>query len=67
VLSFDFLDSVGACLVGDPERVVRAARRYAAAGCDLLLCLPQPHSIPQDKVRRSLELLGKYVIPAFRG
>ena len=67
VLSFDSLDSVGACLVGDPERVVRAARRYAAAGCDLLLCLPQPHSIPQDKVRRSLELFGKYVIPALRG
>jgi alkanesulfonate monooxygenase SsuD/methylene tetrahydromethanopterin reductase-like flavin-dependent oxidoreductase (luciferase family) len=66
-LSFDALDSVGACLVGDPDRVLRAARRFAAAGCDLLICVTQPHAIPHDKVRRSLELLGKHVIPALRG
>jgi alkanesulfonate monooxygenase SsuD/methylene tetrahydromethanopterin reductase-like flavin-dependent oxidoreductase (luciferase family) len=65
VLSFDFLDSVGACLVGDPERVVRAARRYAAAGCDLLLCLVQPWKIAHAKVMQSIELLGRYVIPEF--
>jgi alkanesulfonate monooxygenase SsuD/methylene tetrahydromethanopterin reductase-like flavin-dependent oxidoreductase (luciferase family) len=67
ILSFDFMDSVGACLVGDPERAIRAARRYAEAGCDLLLCLVQPHSIPHAKVRRSIDLFGKHVIPALRG
>jgi alkanesulfonate monooxygenase SsuD/methylene tetrahydromethanopterin reductase-like flavin-dependent oxidoreductase (luciferase family) len=64
VLSFDYLDSIGACLVGDPERVIATARRYAAAGCDLLLCLAQPRAIPHAKVLRSLELLGEQVIPA---
>jgi alkanesulfonate monooxygenase SsuD/methylene tetrahydromethanopterin reductase-like flavin-dependent oxidoreductase (luciferase family) len=64
VLSFDFLDSVGACLVGDPERVIATAKRYAAAGCDLLLCLAQPHAIPHAKVLRSIELIGEHVIPA---
>jgi alkanesulfonate monooxygenase SsuD/methylene tetrahydromethanopterin reductase-like flavin-dependent oxidoreductase (luciferase family) len=64
VLTFDYLDSVGACLVGDPERVIATAKRYRAAGCDLLLCLAQPHAIPQPKVLRSLELLGEHVIPA---
>jgi alkanesulfonate monooxygenase SsuD/methylene tetrahydromethanopterin reductase-like flavin-dependent oxidoreductase (luciferase family) len=63
-LTFDYLDSVGACLVGDPERVIATAKRYRAAGCDLLLCLAQPHAIPHPKVLRSLELLGEHVIPA---
>jgi alkanesulfonate monooxygenase SsuD/methylene tetrahydromethanopterin reductase-like flavin-dependent oxidoreductase (luciferase family) len=63
-LTFDYLDSVGACLVGDPDRVIATARRYAAAGCDLLLCLVQPHAIPHAKVLRSIELLGERVLPA---
>jgi alkanesulfonate monooxygenase SsuD/methylene tetrahydromethanopterin reductase-like flavin-dependent oxidoreductase (luciferase family) len=64
VLSFDYLDGVGACLVGDPDRCIATARRYAAAGCDLLLCLAQPWKIPHEKVLRSIELLGERVIPA---
>jgi alkanesulfonate monooxygenase SsuD/methylene tetrahydromethanopterin reductase-like flavin-dependent oxidoreductase (luciferase family) len=63
-LTFDYLDKTGACLVGDPVRCIETARRYAAAGCDLLLCLVQPHRIPHAKVMRSIELLGEHVIPA---
>jgi len=66
-LSFDYLDKIGACLVGDPDRIVATARRYEAAGCDLLLCLMQPHAIPHPRVLRSIELVGRHVIPAFRG
>lgn len=62
-LTFDFLESSGACLVGDPDRCVEVARRYEAAGCDLLLCLVQPWKIPHAKVMKSIELLAKHVLP----
>ena len=43
----------------------RSAKRYEAAGCDLLLCLVNPYKIPHEKVMRSIELLGEHVIPQF--
>ena len=63
-LTFDFLDGVGATIVGDPDRCIETAKRYKTAGCDLLLCLVQPWKIPHEKVMRSIELLGRHVIPA---
>jgi alkanesulfonate monooxygenase SsuD/methylene tetrahydromethanopterin reductase-like flavin-dependent oxidoreductase (luciferase family) len=65
-LTFDFLDSSGACIVGDPEQCVATAKRYEAAGCDLLLCLVQPYAMDYDAVLRSIELLGTKVLPHFR-
>ncbi|MEX2207164.1 MAG: LLM class flavin-dependent oxidoreductase [Myxococcota bacterium] len=62
-LTYDFLNSTGACIVGDPDTCIETARRYRAAGCDLLLCLVQPWNIPHEKVMQSIELLGKHVIP----
>jgi hypothetical protein len=35
------------------------------AGRDLLLCLVNPYNIPHEQVMRSIELLGKHVLPAF--
>jgi alkanesulfonate monooxygenase SsuD/methylene tetrahydromethanopterin reductase-like flavin-dependent oxidoreductase (luciferase family) len=66
-LTFDVLDAIDAVIVGDPERCVQKARRYQEAGCDLLLCFMQPYNIPAEKVRRSIELVGRYVRPAFKG
>jgi alkanesulfonate monooxygenase SsuD/methylene tetrahydromethanopterin reductase-like flavin-dependent oxidoreductase (luciferase family) len=63
--SFDILDEMDAIVVGDPDTCIRKARRYQEAGCDQLLCLMQPYDIPPDKVMRSIELFGAYVIPAF--
>ena len=63
-LTYDFLEETGACIVGTPEACIETAKRYEAAGCDLLLCLVQPWKIPHAKVMQSIELLGKYVIPA---
>jgi len=65
-LSFDFLRDTGSAVVGDPARCIEIARRYEAAGCDLLLCLVNPYKIPHEKVMRSIRLLGEHVIPAFR-
>ncbi len=64
--NFDLLDEMDAIIVGDPEKCIQKAKRYREAGCDQLLCLMNPHSIPPDKVMRSIELFGEHVIPAFR-
>lgn len=65
-LTYDFLESTGACIVGTPETCVETARRYEAAGCDLLLCLMNPYKIPHRAVMESIELMGKHVIPALK-
>ena len=62
-LNFDYLHDSGSSIVGDPDECVEAARRYEAAGCELLLCLVNPYKIPHDKVMQSIELLGKHVLP----
>jgi alkanesulfonate monooxygenase SsuD/methylene tetrahydromethanopterin reductase-like flavin-dependent oxidoreductase (luciferase family) len=64
-LSFDYLRDSGSALVGDPKRCIELARRYEKAGCDLLLCLVNPYKIPHAKVMRSIELLGRHVLPEF--
>ncbi|MEO8604160.1 MAG: LLM class flavin-dependent oxidoreductase [bacterium] len=64
--SYDLLDDMDAIIVGSPETCIRKARAYFDTGCDQILCLMQPHSIPPDKVMRSIELFGEHVIPAFR-
>ena len=65
-VTFDILDGMDAIIVGDPERCIQKVRRYREAGCDQLLCLMQPHDIASDKVMASVDLFGRYVIPAFR-
>jgi alkanesulfonate monooxygenase SsuD/methylene tetrahydromethanopterin reductase-like flavin-dependent oxidoreductase (luciferase family) len=62
-LSFDYIREAGAAMVGDPDRCIEIAKRYRAAGCDLLFCLLNPYKIPHEQVMRSIELIGKHVIP----
>jgi alkanesulfonate monooxygenase SsuD/methylene tetrahydromethanopterin reductase-like flavin-dependent oxidoreductase (luciferase family) len=65
-VSFQVLDEMDAVIVGSPETCIRKVRRYREAGCDQLLCLMQPYKIPPAKVMTSIDLFGRYVIPAFR-
>ena len=62
-IPFDYIRDSGAALVGSPDRCVEIAKRYELCGCDLLLCLVNPYKIPHAAVMRSIELLGKHVIP----
>ena len=62
-IGFDFIRDTRAAMVGDPDRCIEIARAYEAAGCDLLLCLANPYDIPHAQVMRSLELIGRHVIP----
>jgi alkanesulfonate monooxygenase SsuD/methylene tetrahydromethanopterin reductase-like flavin-dependent oxidoreductase (luciferase family) len=64
-LTFDFLRDSGSAVVGSPGRCIEIAKRYEAAGCDLLLCLINPYKIPHEKVMKSIELLGTKVLPEF--
>ena len=34
---------------------------------DQLIMLMQTESVPHEKVMRSIEMFGKYVIPSFKG
>jgi alkanesulfonate monooxygenase SsuD/methylene tetrahydromethanopterin reductase-like flavin-dependent oxidoreductase (luciferase family) len=63
--SFEYLCESGSAVVGDPDRCIEIAKRYEKSGCDLLLCLLDPYKIPHAAVMRSIELIGKYVIPEF--
>jgi alkanesulfonate monooxygenase SsuD/methylene tetrahydromethanopterin reductase-like flavin-dependent oxidoreductase (luciferase family) len=62
-LSFDYIRDSGAALVGGPDRCIELAKRYEQAGCELLFCLLNPYKIPHAQVMRSIELIGKHVIP----
>lgn len=65
LLGMDYLWDSGAAVVGDPDRCIEIAKRYEAIGVDTLFCLLNPYKIAHDDVMRSIELMGKYVIPEF--
>src|SRR3974390_2302944 len=62
-LTMDYLYDSGAGVVGDPDRCIELCKRYEAVGCELLFCLLNPYNIPHEEVMRSIELIGKHVIP----
>jgi alkanesulfonate monooxygenase SsuD/methylene tetrahydromethanopterin reductase-like flavin-dependent oxidoreductase (luciferase family) len=64
-MTFDYLKDSGSAIVGDPDEVIEACKRYEATGCDMLLCLMNPLKIPHEKVMQSIELMGRYVLPEF--
>jgi alkanesulfonate monooxygenase SsuD/methylene tetrahydromethanopterin reductase-like flavin-dependent oxidoreductase (luciferase family) len=53
----------GAIMVGDPEDCLKVAKKYEAAGVDLLLMLVQVAALPHDKVMQTIDLIGKHVMP----
>ncbi len=56
----------GLC-VGDPEQVARAVQRYADVGVDELGMIPRTSWIePQSLVLRTVETIGREVLPRFR-
>jgi alkanesulfonate monooxygenase SsuD/methylene tetrahydromethanopterin reductase-like flavin-dependent oxidoreductase (luciferase family) len=50
-------------IVGDPAECIRQVQRYADLGIDTLLL--RIDSIPHEKIMRTIDLFGKYVIPHF--
>ena len=64
-LNFDAMMSKNSVIAGDPDEIIRRARLYEEAGVDQLLCLMNPHCIPHDRVLKTIELMGRYVLPEF--
>jgi alkanesulfonate monooxygenase SsuD/methylene tetrahydromethanopterin reductase-like flavin-dependent oxidoreductase (luciferase family) len=52
-------------IAGNPEHCAQELQGYADVGIDEAVLLMQMGSIPGDKVKRSVELIGKEVLPAF--
>ncbi len=66
LLSLEYLESSGACVLGTPEECAKLCEAYEQAGVDLLLCLVNPYRIPHEAVMETIELMGREVIPRFR-
>ncbi|MFZ3561023.1 LLM class flavin-dependent oxidoreductase [Streptomyces sp. BH055] len=60
VADFDAGDMI---LIGDAEAIVRKAKRYADLGIDQLICYVQWGYLEHREILRTIEILGKEVIP----
>ncbi|MEZ4331252.1 MAG: hypothetical protein R3F35_05845 [Myxococcota bacterium] len=52
-------------MVGDPDRWIEIAKRYEAAGCDLLFCPLDPYGMSNEQNMDASEHLGRSVLPEF--
>jgi alkanesulfonate monooxygenase SsuD/methylene tetrahydromethanopterin reductase-like flavin-dependent oxidoreductase (luciferase family) len=56
-------NDVDMIIVGDPERCLEKFLKYEAIGCDQVLCYVQFGHLPHESVMKTIELLGKEIIP----
>ena len=52
-------------IAGDPDSCIEALKKHEATGIDQMMIMMQTETIPHEKVMKSIELFGKYVIPEF--
>lgn len=65
-LDADTLCDRGVIIAGDPDSCIKAAQMYEDIGVDQVIMIMQTETIPHEKVMRSIEMFGKYVLPTFR-
>jgi alkanesulfonate monooxygenase SsuD/methylene tetrahydromethanopterin reductase-like flavin-dependent oxidoreductase (luciferase family) len=53
-------------LIGSPEDVITMLKKYQDAGCDHIMMLMNFGGLPHEKVLKSMELIAKEVMPAFK-
>jgi len=58
------LKESGSLIIGDPDDFIAAVERYRELGIDEVWF--RIDSLPHDKLMRSIELIGRYVIPRFK-
>ena len=56
----------GALCVGSPDTVARHIQTMRDMGVGHVLCWMNFGGLPQDKIRRSMELFAREVMPRFR-
>ena len=62
-MNFEYIKE--AAMMGHPDRCIEIAKRYEAAGCELLFCLLNPYKMTHEQVMFSIELFGKHIIQEF--
>ena len=50
-------------IVGDPEQCIEKMKRYVDIGVDELICYMQFGHLSHDSIMRSLDLIGREVMP----
>jgi alkanesulfonate monooxygenase SsuD/methylene tetrahydromethanopterin reductase-like flavin-dependent oxidoreductase (luciferase family) len=60
---FETLVAEDVIAVGDPDEVLRVARRYEAAGFTHFLAIANFGGLPHKRVLRSMELMARHVLP----
>lgn len=58
-----FKEASGGAIFGSPESCIRAVQKFHDIGCDQLVI--RIDSVPHDKIMKSIEMFGRYVIPHF--
>jgi alkanesulfonate monooxygenase SsuD/methylene tetrahydromethanopterin reductase-like flavin-dependent oxidoreductase (luciferase family) len=51
--------------VGNPDEVVRKLENFQKAGLSQVICFKQAGRIPHANITRSIQRIGKYVLPYF--
>jgi alkanesulfonate monooxygenase SsuD/methylene tetrahydromethanopterin reductase-like flavin-dependent oxidoreductase (luciferase family) len=62
----ELIASAALC-IGDPDAIFRNVSEYERLGFDQFMCLVQFSDITHQESLRTIELIGKHVIPRFRG
>jgi alkanesulfonate monooxygenase SsuD/methylene tetrahydromethanopterin reductase-like flavin-dependent oxidoreductase (luciferase family) len=50
-------------IVGDPDQCIEKMKTYESLGVDQLLCYMQFGDLDHDAIMKSIELIGKHVLP----
>jgi alkanesulfonate monooxygenase SsuD/methylene tetrahydromethanopterin reductase-like flavin-dependent oxidoreductase (luciferase family) len=53
-------------VVGTPDEVIRKFEQLENIGMDQAICLKQAGRIPHANIVRSMELMGRHVLPHFK-
>ena len=65
-LDADTLCDRAVIIAGDPDSCIEALKKHEATGIDQLMIMMQTETVPHEKVMKSIELFGRYVIPEFK-
>ncbi|MBI3743115.1 MAG: LLM class flavin-dependent oxidoreductase [Chloroflexi bacterium] len=55
----------GMFIIGDPDSCIRQLERYEAAGIQHMLCVMQAGRVPHEKIKQSIRMFGKHIVPHF--
>jgi len=61
----DTLCDRGVIIAGDPDSCIKGVQLYEDIGVDQVILIMRTETIPHERVLQSIELFGKYVLPAF--